>query len=298
MQNQNFINFKKVRSLGGMLSDTLKFLSTEWQPFFMTIVKLAIVPVLIAIAAAIYFLMQSNSFYGGLLDLNSFDGGGIEDINFNFSSIFVPLAIFSFSYLIAYALVTVASLSYIKSYIKNRGIINYEEIQNDAKTTFWSYVGLFFVVGIIVFIGTLFCFLPGIYFVVVLSLSIPIMIFQNSGVLDSINGAFTLIKDNWWETFGILIVVQILILIISFIVQLPVGIYQGVDTAVMLQGEYPNELLELFSDPIYLILLGISYLVKFILYIISTIVTVFIYFDIREQKNPTSNDIIDEIGLS
>jgi hypothetical protein len=298
MQNQNFINFKKVRSLGDMLSDTLKFLSTEWQPFFMTIVKLAIVPVLIAIAAAIYFLMQSNSFYGGLLDLNSLDGGGIEDINFNFSSIFVPLAIFSFSYLIAYALVTVASLSYIKSYIKNRGIINYEEIQNDAKTTFWSYVGLFFVVGIIVFIGTLFCFLPGIYFVVVLSLSIPIMIFQNSGVLDSINGAFALIKDNWWETFGILIVVQILILIISFIVQLPVGMYQGVDTAVMLQGEYPNELLELFSDPIYLILLGISYLVKFILYIISTIVTVFIYFDIREQKNPTSNDIIDEIGLS
>ena len=298
MQNQNFINFKKVRSLGDMLSDTLKFLSTEWQPFFMTIVKLAIVPVLIAIAAAIYFLMQSNSFYGGLLDLNSLDSGGIEDINFNFSSILVPLAIFSFSYLIAYALVTVASLSYIKSYIKNKGIINYEEIQNDAKTTFWSYVGLFFVVGIIVFIGTLFCFLPGIYFVVVLSLSIPIMIFQNSGVLDSINGAFTLIKDNWWETFGILIVVQILILIISFIVQLPVGMYQGVDTTVMLQGEYPNELLELFSDPVYLILLGISYLVKFILYIISTIVTVFIYFDIREQKNPTSNDIIDEIGLS
>jgi len=298
MQNQNFINFKKVRSLGDMLSDTLKFLSTEWQPFFMTIVKLAIVPVLIAIAAAIYFLMQSNSFYGGLLDLNSLDGSEIEDINFNFSSILVPLAIFSFSYLIAYALVTVASLSYIKSYIKNKGIINYEEIQNDAKTTFWSYVGLFFVVGIIVFIGTLFCFLPGIYFVVVLSLSIPIMIFQNSGVLDSINGAFTLIKDNWWETFGILIVVQILILIISFIVQLPVGMYQGVDTTVMLQGEYPNELLELFSDPVYLILLGISYLVKFILYIISTIVTVFIYFDIREQKNPTSNDIIDEIGLS
>lgn len=298
MQNQNFINFKKVRSLGDMLSDTLKFLSTEWQPFFMTIVKLAIVPVLIAIAAAIYFLMQSNSFYGGLLDLNSLDGSEIEDINFNFSSILVPLAIFSFSYLIAYALVTVASLSYIKSYIKNKGIINYEEIQNDAKTTFWSYVGLFFVVGIIVFIGTLFCFLPGIYFAVVLSLSIPIMIFQNSGVLDSINGAFTLIKDNWWETFGILIIVQILILIISFIVQLPVGMYQGVDTAVMLQGEYPNELLELFSDPIYLILLGISYLVKFILYIISTIVTVFIYFDIREQKNPTSNDIIDEIGLS
>lgn len=294
MTNQNFVNFKKVRSLGDMLSDTSKFLRLEWQPFFVTIVKVAIVPVLIAIAAAIYFLISTGSVYGDILNVNDVE----SDFNFNFSGIFVPLLAFIFSYIVAYALVTVASLSYVKSYIKNKGIVNYGEIQNDTKEKFWPYVGLFFLIAIIVSIGMLFCFLPGIYLAVVLSLSICILIFQNVGVFDAINDAFTLIKDHWWETFGIIIVIQILVGVIGFVFELPITMYQGMDMAEMLQSNDPTEFFDVFSDPIYLTLVAFSYLVKFVLYIISTIVSVFIYFDIREQKNPTSDDIIDEIGIS
>jgi hypothetical protein len=293
MDNQNFVNFKRIRGLGDMLSDTFKFLSLEWQPFFTTIVKIAIVPVLIAICAAIYFVMSSASFYGDVLQLNEYE----SDFNFNFSGIFLPLLLFVFCYLVAYALVTVASLSYIKSYIKNRGVVNYQEIQDDTKEQFWPYVGLFFLVGIIVGFGLLFCFLPGIYFGVVLSLSICLLIFQNTGVLDAISDSFTFIKDHWWETFGILIVVQILIVIVTFVVDLPASIYLGGDFASILQNQEATDVLTIFTDPIYLLLVGLSYLVKFILYVISTIVAVFIYFDIKEQKNPTSDDFIDEIGM-
>ncbi len=295
MDNQNFVNFKQVRGLGDMLSDTFKFLKSEWQPFFITIIKIAIIPVIIAIAAAVYFLIESSYFYSGILNVNDSE----PDFNFNFSGIILPLLAIVVSYLIAYALVTVTSLSYIKSYIKNKGIVNYEEIQNDTKEKFWPYVGLFFLAGLIILIGGLFCFLPGIYFWVVLSLSIPILIYQNRNVTDSISDSFTLIKDHWWETFGILLVVQILIGLTSFIVELPISLYQGVDMATLLENENPVELLDYFTDPLYLILIGLSYLVQFILYIISTIVTVFVYFDIREQKNPTSDDsVIDEIGMN
>jgi hypothetical protein len=293
MNSKNYVNFKKVRSLGDMLSDTFKFLSSEWQPFFITIVKVAIIPVLIAICAAIYFLISSTSLFSGLLDLKDYE----SDINFNFSKLMLPLFVFIVCYLIAYALVTVASLSYIKSYIKNRGVVNYIELQDDVKNKFWPYVGLFILILIIVFIGSLFCFLPGIYFGVVLSLSICLLIFQNNGVFDAISNSFTFIKDHWWETFGILIVVQILIAIIGFVVNLPVSLYQGIDIATLVQNQDTTELSKTFTDPIYLVLVALSYLMKFVLYVISTIVTVFIYFDIKEQKNPTSDDIIDEIGI-
>jgi hypothetical protein len=283
------VNFKKVRSLGGMISDTFNFLSSEWQPFFITIIKIGIIPVLIAICAAIYFLISSTSFYSGLVNLNDYE----NDINFNFSKIMLPLFVFIACYLIAYALVTVASLSYIKSYINNKGAVNYTEMQNDVKEKFWPYVGLFFLILIIVFIGSL----PGIYFGVVLSLSICLLIFQNNSVLDAVSNSFTFIKDHWWETFGILIVVQILIFLVSFIIEIPINLYQGVDIATVLKNKDTTELSNIFTDPIYLVLVALSYLVKFILYIISTIVTVFIYFDIKEQKNPTSDDIIDEIGI-
>lgn len=290
MENQNFVNFKKTRDLGAIISDTFKFLSVEWKPFFGTILKISIIPVMIAIAVAIYFVMTSTSFYGDLLQLNDYDS------DFDFSQIFLPLLAFIVSYIVAYALMTVASLSYIKSYIENKGLVNYQEIQNSTKEKFWPYVGLFFLIAIMVGFGLLFCFVPGIYLGVVLSLSICLLIFQNKGALDAINDSFGFIKEHWWETFGILLVVQILIGIVSFIVDLPASLYQGIDMASIIQSKDTTELTASFTDPIYLGLIAISYVVKFILYIVSTVATVFVYFDIKEQKNPSS-DVIDEIGV-
>lgn len=290
MENPNFINFKKRRDLGTMLSDTFKFLSIEWKPFFLTIFKIAIVPVLIAICAVIYYVMYSTSFLGDFLQMND------DNSDINFSQIILPLLVFMITYLVAYALVTVASLSYIKSYIVNKGVVNYQEIQELTKEKFWPYVGLFFLIGIIIGFGLLFFIVPGIYFGVVLSLSICLLIFQNKGVLDSINDSFGFIKNHWWETFGIILVVQIIIGVISFVLDLPASIYQGVDMASVIQNSDSNEILSFFSDPIYLTLIAISYFVKFILYTLSIIVTVFIYYDIKEQKNPSS-DIINQIGV-
>ena len=95
MEVQNFVNFKTTRRLGDMLSDTIKFLSVEWKPFFGTILKISIIPVLIAIAFAIYFVMTTMPLYGDLLQFTQ----NQEDINFNFSQIFLPILGFIFAYL-------------------------------------------------------------------------------------------------------------------------------------------------------------------------------------------------------
>jgi hypothetical protein len=290
MDTQNFINFKKKRDLGTILSDTFQFLSSEWKPFFGTILKISIIPILIAICAVVYYGMSSVSFLGDFSQIADFQGG------FNFSDLLLPILAFLFSYLIAYALITVAALAYIKSYIDNKGVVNYEEVQNSTKEKFWPYVGLFFLNGIIVFFGALFCFLPGIYFGIVLSLSICLLIFQNKSVTDAINDSFSFIKGHWWETFGILIVVQLIIIFISFILDLPATLYQAADITSIIQGNASNEILKSFSDPIYLMLIALSYFIKFILYIVATVATVFIYYDIKEQKDP-STEIIDEIGV-
>jgi len=291
MDNQNFINFKKKRDLGAMLSDTFQFLNTEWKPFFSVILKIAIIPIVIAICAVVYYTMTSVSFMG------EFSNTTNDSIyNLNFSDLVQPILIFIVSYIITYALITIAALGYIKSYIENKGEVNYQEIQNVTKQKFWPYVGLFFMVGIMVFFGALFCFLPGIYLGVVLSVSFCLVIFQNKSVFDAIGDSFSFIRNHWWETFGILIVVQIIILMIGFIVDLPATLYQTADITAIFSEQENVDLLSSFSDPIYLIFLAISYFARFILYIVSIIISVFIYFDIKEQKNPSS-DLIDEIGI-
>lgn len=292
MENQNFIQFKKKRDLGLMLSDAIKFLQVEWKPFFGTILKVSIVPVFIAICTMIYYVMSSTAFMGDLIQTTS--NNTIFD--FNFSELLTPMLLFLVSYLIAYALITISSLSYIKSYIVNKGIVDFEEVSNTTKGKFLNYVGLFLLNAIIVSIGALFCLVPGIYLGVLLSLSTCLFIFQNKSVSDSIGDSFSFIKDNWWETFGVLIVVQILIAVVGFVAGLPASIYQSTDMISLIQNDTPIEVLNIFEDPIYLVLLAFSYFVNFILYMASTVVTVFIYYDIKEQKNP-STDLINEIGL-
>jgi hypothetical protein len=292
MNNQNFINFKRKRDLGKILSDTFQFLSTEWKPFFGTILKTSIIPVLIAICAMVYYAMSSISFFGEFSQTADFK----DFFDFNFSELLLPIVAFFFSYLVAYALITVSALAYIKSYIANKGFVNFEEVQNLTKGKFWSYVGLFVINGIIVGFGLLFCVLPGIYLGVVLSLSICLLIFQDKSVLDAVNDSFSFMKEHWWETFGIILIVQILIAVLGGVVSLPATLYQATDIALLMQNGGSDELLSVFLDPIYLLLIVISYLVKFILYIVTIVVTVFIYYDIKEQKDP-STEVIDEIGV-
>jgi hypothetical protein len=293
MNDQNFIQFKKKRDLGTMLSDAFKFLSVEWKPFLYTIFKTAIIPVLIAICLMIYYLFSSTQLFGGVSQTADFD----NIFGLNFSELFLPIFGFFLSYIVAYALISVSALSYIKSYILNKGVVNFEEVSTSTKDKFGAYVGLFILNGIIVIFGLLFCFLPGIYFSVVLSVSMCLLIFQNKGVMDSIGDSFNFIKGHWWETFGILIVVQIIIGFIGFIVDFPVGLYSTDSLSGDLFNQDPNELFNVYKDPIYLFLLIASNLIKFILYLVTLVVTVFVYYDINEQKNP-STDIINEIGVS
>ncbi|UAM99223.1 hypothetical protein K8354_05210 [Polaribacter litorisediminis] len=292
MDDQNFINFKKKRDLGAMLSDTFQFLNTEWKPFFGAILKTAIIPILIAICAIMYYMISSVSLMSSLSEDTNYDV-----FNLNFSDLLVPILAFISSYIIAYALITITALGYIKSYIEHKGDVNYQEVQNEIQQKFWTYARLFFTVGVIVFFGALFCVLPGIYLGVVLSVSFCLVIFQNKGVFDAIGDSFSFIKNHWWETFGILIVVQLIVMAVGVVVDLPASLYQTADLASIFNGEDNIDVLSSFSDPIYLGFLAISYFVRFILYIVSIVISVFIYFDIKEQKNP-STDIIDEIGVN
>jgi hypothetical protein len=293
MDNQNFIQFKKKRDLGTMLSDAFKFLTVEWKPFFYTIFKTAIIPVLIAIGIMIYYLMISVQAFSVMSETSDVD----NFFDFNYSELILPIIGFVFSYLIAYALVSVSALSYIKSYISNNGVVNFEEVNAVTKSKFGAYLGLFILNGIIVVFGMLFCFLPGIYFAIVLSLSMCLLIFQNKSVMDSIGDSFSFIKGHWFETFGILLVVQIIIGVAGVIIDLPASLYSAGSVGFDIFNQDTTNILDVYKDPIYLFLLVFSSLIKFALYIVTLVVTVFVYYDIKEQKNP-SEDVINEIGIS
>tara|TARA_R110000787_G_scaffold190356_4_gene301802 strand:- start:1925 stop:2818 length:894 start_codon:yes stop_codon:yes gene_type:complete len=296
MITNNYIEFKKERDLGAMITDAFKFLRQEWKPFFTTIIKVSLVPVLLAVASTIYYSLSSSDFLSNVFNFSQL--GTSQEANTDYGLFFIAFLIYIIFNLIAYVMVTASAMYYVKSYIDNQGKIDYYYVKSMTFKKFWSFSGLFFVTGIIVGVGSMICGLPGVYFWVVLSLSSCILVFFEKGAMDSISDAFNFIKGHWWETFGILIVIFLIVLVISFITQLPATIYQLIKMGTSTFGsEDPTEMMEIFKDPIYLALLVISEVFKFSFSTITLLVTIFVFFDINEQKNNTGAiDKIDTIG--
>ncbi|MBC7570881.1 MAG: hypothetical protein H7319_14270 [Spirosoma sp.] len=81
------------------------------------------------------------------------------------------------------------------------------------------------VLGTIITVVAMFFFLiPGIYVAVVLSLSLAVTTFEGTDFSQTWNRCFKLIRDKWWSTFGLLIIVAIISAILGLIFNIPAGV--------------------------------------------------------------------------
>lgn len=291
METTNYIEFKKERDLGAIVNDTFKFLRENWKPYLNAIIKIAGPFILVGAIVLVFFL---SSFFGGFYNMENTDpdaGLGV------FINMFSWMGILMLVGGIVYIIVSAVSLYFIKSYIENRGVVDYYEVRKNTFENFWKFLGLGILMILIVGLGAILCYLPGIYLGIVLSLATSILAFENKSVGDTISHSFTLIKGQWWTTFGILIVVGLLVSVLGAAFSIPAFIYQIVKMATSFGQNDPSAVIDLFKDPVYIALNVFSYAGRFVLSSITLIATVFIYFDLNEQKNLTGTlEKIESIG--
>ncbi len=281
------INFKKQRELGSILTDIFKFIRLNWKLLFGMILKIA-GPALLIMLGGFVFYMQS--FVGGLGMLEAV--GSLENFSTNMILSFLVLLI---SGVVYYALLNGVVLHFIKSYIKNGGVVIKNEVNQGVKNDFWKLIGTSFLVGIIVFVGAMFCVIPGIYLGVVLSTAYAVVIFDGKEVSDTISYCFNLIKDEWWITFATLLVTGLLYYFIMIVFQIPQYIYFFIKAFTMSQ-EVSADPASMF-DWVYILLTTIGMVFQYLLYAIIVICSAFVYFNLNEKKNFTGTmETIDSIG--
>ncbi|SDQ93618.1 hypothetical protein [Flagellimonas zhangzhouensis] len=288
---QTYIEFKKQRELGEILSDTFGFIRNQFKPFFGTILKI-VGPYIVVMLIAMGFYMYTVG--------DIFNVATVYNTVPDLSPIIMILAIvvLMFSSIAAYVLAQGTVLHYIKSYIANNGVANYDDVHKEVYRSFWSLIGLGILVGLSVFVGMLFCFIPGIYLAVPLSISFAILVFLKKDVMESYNYSFTLIKENWWITFATLLIIYIIVAVASYAFSLPSVVYMWIKMGIF-SGEMDAETFNLFNDPVYLILNVISTLIQFLMNIILLVSTAFIFFNLNEKKNFTGTfERIDNLGKS
>ena len=291
MENQ-YINFKKQREIGEVISDTFKFIRENYKLLFTLIFKIAGPAFLILMLCLGYYMYVTMGIFESLgTSPNLLLEGGYLTVG-----IFVAAILMLVSLVLYFSLLYGTVLNFIKSYVENKGIVNEQEVRQGVKNNIWDLLGIGIVTSIMIFFGFLLCFFPGIYLMVPLSLVFSILIFDKLGISESISYSFTLVKDNWWVTFATLLVMWLLMYLISLIFSLPALFYSLIKGFTMAQEGSMANPLEMF-DWVYLLLNLISSIAQYLLYTITVISTVFIYFNLNERKNFTGTfETIDNLG--
>lgn len=286
--SQKTIEFKKQRELGDIITDTFKFLRQNFKPLFKAIFKIT-GPVFVILLFAIGYY----SYLGMDILQNPFFGDN-EDVDVEMY--FIALFILFSSLLAFYVLLYGTVLNYIKSYIRNSGMVDNTEVFQGVKNDFGSMLAIMIVSGIITIFGLLLCVLPGIYVWVPLSLAPAMLVFARTSIADSISYAFSLIKDNWWSTFFTLFVLTLLVYLIGMIFQFPMMIYMFIKAFTISQqgsAANPAELI----DWVYVFFNVISSLFQYLLSVILIVASAFIYHHLDEKKNATgSYERISNLG--
>jgi hypothetical protein len=261
------VNFKQKRDLSFLVQDTFLFLKENFKPLGIFLLNYA-GPFLLLAAGASAYLQR---------DLAEF----IEANPTAKTDIFMQYKAISASPLYWFVLIfnIVAStvmMSVIYSYIKNYVIygmesITPEKVLEEVKQTFFIILTANIVVGIATFAGMFLLLVGALYLFVALMFTAFIRVFENAELNDSLKRSLFLVKDNWWITFGSLLVFYGIIIILGYVVAIPEMIFGEVLQAKA--NSMSRLILSTFTS------FGNSFLLA-ILYIAQ----IFIYFNLVEKK--------------
>ena len=291
--SNNYINFKKERDLGAIISDTFAFVREEYKTIFRLYLKHVGWLLLLIVAASAYYQYESLSI---TVDLT--EPGSQNELIDLFASAGLAVLILSIVSL-AYSTLSILTInSIIKSYVKNQGEIKDDEVKSYIGQFFGKTLGSLIVIVILVFIGFLLCILPGVYLIVPLSLIFAVVVFQEKSFSDAFSECFQLIKQNWWITFATLLIISILISIIGVVFQIPIIVMSAMEAVVSINEDSDAVgTSQLASNWLYMTFYVIASLAQYILSLVTFISIAFIYFNLNEIHHKTGTlEDIDRIG--
>ena len=72
--------------------------------------------------------------------------------------------------------------------------------------------------AVLVFAGLIAFILPGIWLIVVWSVSVPALMFEHVGSFKALGRSFDLVRNRWWATFAEMLVAIIMVAIVTFVI--------------------------------------------------------------------------------
>lgn len=283
------INFKQERDFGDLFNATFGFISQEFKKLATAILYFVVPFLLLSAISIVLYSVKAQEMMQTVSQGDKPDPFAIFAV---IGSIMGYVAFLMVMSIIATTMLLSTVYCYIKLYIQQGSDgFSINDVWIEVTKIFWSVLGALIVTGLVIFIGSMLCLLPGIYLGVALSIVFCIMIFEEKGYSAAFSRSIKLINTNWWGTFGVLIVVTIIIYIIAILFSIP-GMILGFKSMFMniKAGQMPMTDLPIS----YYVISAITSLLTQVLTVIPIVITAFIYYSTVEKIEKPS--LMDKIG--
>lgn len=242
MQTFNFIDFHRTRDFSRKMNATFEFIKQNYLSLGKSILVIAGPPVIVA-------SMIIGSFFGDLMNMTQAAatgmGTGSEAETFFTSVTFWLQIILAMIFFILSSVMTIATINnYLLIYAERQtNQIEVQEVWSRVRDTFWMYLGtmiLFFVMFIamyvfmiipvvlvaqispvLIFFSIVFLFCGLLYVLISMSLIFIIRAYEKKGFFEALWRSFRLVQGKWWSTFGLVMVLYFIMMIISYIPMIP-----------------------------------------------------------------------------
>lgn len=269
----NKIEFKKRRDFGQVINDTFTFMRQNFKPLIKTYFAFCGLFVLAGMLSMLiyqYKMVNIINTMGRGRSPRGFGLGNVYNLEY-FLSLLFSLA--------SYASMTVAILSYIAIYVqKGNQTPTLDEVWGFFKYYFFRVFGSSILLIVMLVIGFILCLIPGFYLFPFVAMMFPIMVIENGSLGYAFGKSFKIIQNNFWVTFGTLIVVWIIVYACMSMVVLPTTLFNMIG---MFTSKSPT-----MSIPLSLATTVLQSLCQ--VFTIIPIITISLsYFSLQEQKENT-----------
>lgn len=285
MQHAPKIDFYKKRPFSDKLNITFVYLRENAWPYLK-------VQLLIAGPILLLVNMAASRLQLGLLD-------SLEKMQRAPDSFMIDMfSTYGFVFLaslVGGVLIPVLCYSYMQVYRERppEGI-TIAHVTRDMWPNFLSMLGYGIIAGMVIIVSAFFLFIPAIYFMVVLSLGAAIICFEKTDPFTAFGRCFTLIKDKWFSTAGLVLVVFIIAYLINVFFSLPQAVLMGLWTLLTLESGDMGVDMPAYMDSLQILFAVLQSFAGIITYSLVYIAIAFQYFNLVERKE--SRGLMARIG--
>ncbi len=217
------IQLRKIRDFSEVLSDTFQFIRQEWKPLLRAFFLIS--GIFLLALAIVNGLYQKNSFsYFG-----NFDTDRDPDPMMIFRNMFgITYFIMLFLVLVAFSAMNTVVAAYMKLYESGVSAPSVPQVLDVFKKYIFQAILYNIPIFLLVLLGLIMCFAPGVYLGTVLSPFIFVVVNEDLSFGDAFGRCFTIIKDKFWPSLGIYIIMYLIVAFSAGIIGLLVGGVAGI----------------------------------------------------------------------